>query len=219
VLHFESLENRALLAACCRSSEASGEQSTLDSTLPACGRPNFGQFAASQSFSHNDGTAYSTITRVRAASITGNSGINLDILANGSVALHGIAGILQTTGTTDDAGKPGFLTVTIMPTGSEKKDDPVSLTLDFAFRGQDLRLEQCDGRFQYSASYTYNGVTTPLASSSQQLGGSGITPIGPRAPDHEAGTLDAKIGDTFTLSFSETLNRPYHRPISRRRPE
>ena len=49
------------------------------------------------------------------------------------------------------------------------------------------------------------GTTTPLAVSNEDLGGSGVTPVGPRPVINKTGTLQAHIGDTFTLSFSENL--------------
>src|SRR5262249_2388592 len=59
--------------------------------------------------------------------------------------------------------------------------------------------------FSYSAGYIYNSTTIPLASNTDRLGGSGITPVGPGPIDIETGTLHAHIGDTFTLTFSEDL--------------
>ena len=49
------------------------------------------------------------------------------------------------------------------------------------------------------------GKSTPLASSDDEVGGSGVTPSGPGPTDDKTGTLHAHIGDTFTLSFSESL--------------
>ena len=76
------------------------------------------------------------------------------------------------------------------------------MQLAFSFNVDDFAYNNATASFSYSLSYTYQGVTTPLASNFYS-GGSGIGEIS-SAPLVTA-TLHAKIGDTFTLTYSEDL--------------
>ena len=204
----EMLEDRTLLATL-QFSGGLGEQSTLDSNVQAENELTGLNTPASQRFTHNDGTAVSNITLTTAASTTGNPGVNLDILSNGSVAKNGIANVSVSSGLTDASGAIGptiSVPVTIMATGpGEETGDPVTIQFAFVFNVETFASNNSIATFTYASSYIYNGKTTPLASQVDELGGSGITPIGAGPFDNETGTLHAKIGDTFTLSFSESL--------------
>ena len=202
----EPLEHRVLLASL-QFAAGLGEQSTLDSLaqtadyLPDVNNP------ATQQFTDNDGIATSNVTLTTAASTTGNPGVNLDILSKASVAKNGIASVAVNAGLADTSGEIGVaIPVTIVASNSsEQVGDPVDVQFSFAFDVKTFRSNDATANFSYGASYTYDGVTTPLASKTDQLGGSGITPVGSEPVDEETGTLHADIGDTFTLTFSENL--------------
>ena len=207
VPRIESLEDRTLLATL-QFSGGLGEQSTLDSiiqtenTLSNLGTP------ATQQFTHNDGTAVSNVTLTTAASTSGNPGVNLDILSQGSVAKHGIANVAVNAGLTDASGNIGAaipVTIVASTDSSDEPGDPVKVQFAFAFNVKTFASNNATANFTYSASYTYNGVTTPLASKTDQLGGSGATSVGAGQVDLETGTLHAQIGDTFTLTSAENL--------------
>ncbi len=204
----ESLEDRTLLATL-QFSGGLGEQSTLDAVpqtenpLPILGTP------ATKEFTHNDGTAVSNVTLTTAASSTGNPGVNLDILSQGSVAKNGIANVAVNAGLANASGAIGpsvSVPVTIVATDSdESTGDPVTVKLSFTFNVKTFASNNATANFTDAASYTYDGATAPLASHVYNLGGSGVTPVGAGPMDVETGTLQAKIGDTFTISFSENL--------------
>ncbi len=208
VPRLERLENRTLLATL-QFSSGLGEQSTLDSVAQAADFLSDVNSAGSQQFSKNDGTAYSTVTLTAGSSTTGSPGINLDILSNGSVAKNGPANTSVSAGLADASGNIGptvSVPVTIVASdASQQVGDPADVHFGFAFNVKTFASNNATASFSYSASYTYDGVTTPIAGSVDQLGGSGITPIGSGPVDLETGTLDAHIGDRFTLTFSENL--------------
>lgn len=204
VPRIESLEDRTLLATL-QFSDGLGEQSTLDSVVQTENTLSNLNTPASQQFTHNDGTAVSNVTLTTAASTTGNPGVNLDILSQGSVAKHGIANVAVNAGLTDASGNIGAaipVTIVASPDSSAENGDPVSVQLAFSFNVDDFAYNNATASFSYSLSYTYQGVTTPLASNFYS-GGSGIGEIS-SAPLVTA-TLHAKIGDTFTLTYSEDL--------------
>jgi hypothetical protein len=206
LLLVEPLEERALLAAL-QFTAGLGEQSTLDSVvqnanyLPDVNTPN------SQTFDHTDGTAVSNVTLTTGPSTAGSGGVNIDILSNGSVAKKGFANTSVVAGLADSSGTIGSaIPVTIVPTDpSEKIGDPVTLEFDFTFDVELFASNTATGTFNYSVSYTYMGTPTTLVSNTDILGGGGITPSGPGPMDHTTGTLNAHIGDSFTLTFSEQL--------------
>ncbi len=208
LLHLEALEHRALLAAL-QFTAGLGEQSTLDSAAQAANYLSDVNDADSQQFTHNDGTAVSNVTLTTAASTTGNPGVNLDILSQGSVAKNGIANVSVNAGLSDASGTIGptvNVPVTIVATEpDETVGEPVAVQFGFAFNVKTFASNNATANFIYAASYTYDGTTTSLASNEYDLGGSGITPIGSGPMDDETGTLDVRIGDTFTLSYSENL--------------
>ncbi len=202
----EVMESRRLLATL-EFSAGLGEQSTLDSVVQSENQLSNLSTPNSQKFTHNDGPAVSNVTLTTAASTTDNPGVNLDILSQGSVAENGIASVAVNAGLSDTSGNIGAsVPVTIVASDpSEQTGDPVNVQFAFSFNVEKFASNNATATFAYSASYTYNGVTTPLASNTDQLGGSGVTPIGSGPLDTETGTLHAKIGDTFTLTFSENL--------------
>ncbi len=206
VPRIEPLEERTLLATL-QFSDALAEQSTLDSVVQTENELSDLNTPATQEFMHNDGTAVSNVTLTTGASTTGNPGVNLDMLSQESVAKNGIANVAVSTGLADSSGNFGAsIPVTIVASdSSEQPGDPVVVQFAFAFNVKTFASNNATATFTYSASYTYDGVITPLASKTEQLGGSGITPIGPGPVDLETGTIHAKIGDTFTLNFSENL--------------
>lgn len=207
VPRLESLEDRTLLAAL-QFSGGLGEQSTLDSVVQTENELSNLNTPASQKFTHNDGAAVSNVTLTTAASTTGNPGVNLDILSQESVAKNGIASVAVNTGLADTSGNIGAsVPITIVATNPGEQDgDPVTVQFIFSFNVETFASNNATASFTYSASYTYNGVTTPLASNTDQLGGIGIIrPVGPGPMDNEMGMLHARIGDTFTLTFSENL--------------
>ena len=209
VLHLESLEHRALLAAL-QFAAGLGEQSTLDSVVQAENELPDVNSAGSQQFSHNDGTAFSTVTLTAGSSTTNNPGINLDLLSNGSVSKHGPANVSATAGLEDSSGNIGPTVsepVTIVTSdASEQVGDPVDVQFAFSFNVKTFASNNATANFSYSVSYAYKGVTTPLAIKTYQIGGSGVTPIGSGPVDLETGTLHALIGDTFTLTIAENLS-------------
>ena len=186
-----------------------GEQSTLDSVAQTANYLPDVNDADTQQFTHNDGTAVSTVTLTTAPSNTGGPGINLDILSNGSVALNGAANVSVNAGLSNSSGTIGptvNIPITIVATDPyEENGDPVTLDFGFAFNVKTFASNNAAATFTYAASYTYDGTTTPLASKVYNEGGSGITHIGSGPMDVETGTLHAEIGDTFTLSLSEDL--------------
>ena len=212
----EPLEDRVLLASL-QFAAGLGEQSTLDSVAETENELSNLDTPDSQQFTHTDGIATSDVTLTTAASTTGNPGVNVDILSQGSVAKNGIAGVAVNSGLTFTSGDIGAaVPVTIVATNpGEQVGDPVNVQFSFAFNVKTFASNDATANFTYAATYTYDGTTTSLASNAYDLGGSGITPIGPGPVDDETGTLHAKIGDTFTLSFSETLAgqtiAPFHR--------
>ncbi len=207
VPRIESLEDRTLLATL-QFSGTLGEQSTLDSDVQAESKlPNLNT-PATQPFPHNDGTAVSNVTLTTAASTTGNPGVNLDILSQGSVAKNGIASVAVNTGIADTSGNIGAsIPVTIVASdSSEETGDPVNVQFAFSFNVKTFASNNATANFTYSVSFTYDGTTTPLASKTDQLGGSGVTPVGAGPVDLETATLHAKIGDTFMLNLLENLS-------------
>ena len=208
VLNVETLEDRTLLAAL-QFTAGLGEHSTLDSVVQSANYLSNVNNPGTQKFTHNDGTAVSNVTLTTGASTTGNPGVNLDILSQGSVAKHGIANVAVNAGVSDASGTIGptvNVPVTIVATeASEAAGDPVNVQFSFAFNVKAFASNNAVAVLSYAASYTYMGTTTSLASKEDNLGGSGITPIGAPPVDNETGTLHAHIGDTFTLSFSENL--------------
>ena len=184
-----------------------GEQSTLDSIVQSENELSNPNTPTTQQFTHNDGTAVSNVTLKTAASTTGDPGVNLDILSQESVAKNGIANVGANAGLTDASNSIGTaISVTIAPTNAgEREGDPVIVRFSFSFNVETFASNNAAANFSYAASYSYDGTTTPLASDDDQLGGQGITPIGPGPTDDQTGTLHAKIGDTFTLMFSENL--------------
>ncbi len=207
VPRIESLEDRTLLATL-QFSGALAEQSTLDSVVQAENELSNLNTPATQKFSHNDGTAVSNVTLTSAASTTDNPGVNLDILSQGSVPKNGIASVAVNTGLADTNGNIGAaVPITIVATNpGERAGAAVNVEFAFSFNVETFASNNATASFTYSASYTYNGVTTSLASKTDQLGGIGIIrPVGPGPTDNEMGTLHARIGDTFTLTFSENL--------------
>ena len=187
-----------------------GEQSTLDSVAQTANFLPDVNNATTQKFTHNDGIATSNVTLTTAASTTGNPGVNLDILSQGSVAKNGIASVGVNAGASNTNGTIGptvNIPVTIVATDpDETAGDPVSVQFSFAFNVEKFASNNATATFAYAANFSYNGTTTSLASKVDNLGGDGvITPIGPGPVDNETGILLAKIGDTFTLSLSENL--------------
>ena len=203
---FESLEGRALLAAL-QFTAGLGEQSTLDSVAQTANYLSNVNMPGSQQFNHSDGTAVSNVTLTTGPSTVGVGGVDLDVLSQGSVAKKGFANTSVNAGLADSTGKIGSsIPVTIVATNaSEKVGDPVTIQFNFAFNVKTFASNTATANISYSARYTYMGTTSTLASSSYTLGGSGITPVGPGPVDHETGTLNAHIGDSFTLSFSDNL--------------
>ncbi len=206
VPRIESLEDRTLLATL-EFAGGLGEQSTLDSVVQTENELSNLNTPASQQFTHNDGTAISNVTLTTAASTTGSPGINVDILSQGSVAKNGVANVAVNSGLTDTSGNiGGAVPVTIVATNSDEQDgDPVNVQFAFSFNVESFASNNATADFSYSASYSYDGTSTPLASADEQLGGEGVTPVGPSPTHDETGTLEAQIGDTFTLTFSENL--------------
>jgi hypothetical protein len=74
------LEDRTLLAAL-EFSAGLGEQTTLDSVQQSANYLGSVATPGAQSFSQNDGTAFSNVTLTSAGSTTGSPGVNLDVLA------------------------------------------------------------------------------------------------------------------------------------------
>ncbi|MGO9471150.1 MAG: IPT/TIG domain-containing protein [Isosphaeraceae bacterium] len=202
----EPLEHRVLLASL-QFAAGLGEQSTLDTVAESANYLTDVNSAATQKFTHSDGIAVSNVTLTTAASTTNNPGVNLDILAQENVDKNGIASVAVNAGASDTSGNIGAaVPVTIVATNPDEQDgDPVNVEFAFSFNVKSFAANNATATLTYSASYTYNGVTTPLASKTDQLGGSGVTPLGPGPVDVETGTLHADIGDTFTLTFSENL--------------
>ena len=205
-LRFEPLEQRTLLATL-QITAGLGEQSTLDSVVQTANNLSGVTTPSAQEFDHNDGTAFSKVTLTTAASTTTKPGFNLDVLSNGGVARNGPASVGVQAGLTDASGNlaSGIQVMIVASDDSEQKGDPVNVQFAFAFNVKTLAANNTNATFTYSANYTYNGTTTPLAGNTDLLGGSDVTPIGPGPVDLETGTLHAKIGDTFTLTFSENL--------------
>jgi hypothetical protein len=207
-LAFESLERRALLASLQFNAKL-GEQSTLDSVAKTANFLPDVNNSGSQKFDHTDGTAVSNVTLTTGPSKVGTVGVNLDILSNGSVAKKGDANTAVKAGLADSTNTIGSgVPVMIVATDpSEKVGDPVKVLFDFTFNVDLFASNSAGGQFAYSVQYTYQGTTTRLGSASYSLGGAGfIRHIGPGPMDHLTGALNAHIGDTFTLVFSEQLN-------------
>ncbi len=207
VPHVELMEPRTLLATL-QLSGGLGEQSTLDSVAQTENEMFFLNTPNSQKDPHGDGTAVANVTLTTANSSSGNPGVLLDILSQGSVALHGIANVATSAGLADTDGQIGAdLPVTIIPTTpDEQPGDRVIVALSFVYNPKTFASNNAAADFSYLASYTYKGDTTLLVSDDHQAGGPGVTPVGPGNVDHESGTFIARIGDTFTLSFSESLS-------------
>ena len=206
VPHVELMEPRTLLATL-QLSGGLGEQSTLDSVVQSENEMYFLNTPKSQNDPHSDGTAIANVTLTTANSSSGNPGVLLDILSQGSVALHGIANVATSAGLADTDGQIGAdLPVTIIPTTpDEQPGDRVIVQFNFLYNPTTFASNNASAVFSYQVCYTYNGNTTVLVSKDHQAGGNGITPVGPGTSDHISGTLNARIGDTFTLSFSESL--------------
>ncbi len=204
----ESLEDRTLLATL-QFSGGLGEISTLDSAVQILNSLSDVNTPHSQQFTHNDGTAVSNVTLKSAASTTGNPGVNLDILSQGSVAKKGPSSVAVNTGVTGTSGSIGFtvsIPVTIVATDPlEYAGEGVNVRLDSVFNVRTFASNYATAVFVYAASYTYEGTTTPVASHLYDLGGSGITPTGSGPMNDQTATLHAKIGDTFSVSLSENL--------------
>ncbi len=207
VPHVELMEPRMLLATLLLSGVL-GEQSTLDSVAQTENKMSFLNTPNSQQDPHGDGTAVANVTLTTANSSSGNPGVLLDILSQGSVALHGIANVATSAGTGRHGWPdwPPMLPVTIIPTTpDEQPGDRVIVQFNFLYNPTTFASNNASAVFSYQVCYTYNGNTTVLVSKDHQAGGEGITPVGPGTSDHISGTLNARIGDTFTLSFSESL--------------
>ena len=129
----------------------------------------------SQNDPHGDGTAVANVTLTTANSSSGNPGVLLDILSQGSVALHGIANVATGAGLADTDGQIGAdVPVTIIPTTpDEQPGDRVIVALSFVYNPKTFASNNAAADFSYLASYTYKGDTTLLVSDDHQAGGTG----------------------------------------------
>ena len=126
-----------------------------------------------------------------------SAGWRCDDSANASV----LAGLSSSTGAIGSS-----VPVTIVATSSsEANGGPVTINFNFSLNVENFAANTGTGNFGYGVSYTYMGKTTSLVNNTYSLGGNGITRAGPGPMDSETGTLDAHIGDTFTLSFKESF--------------
>ena len=162
----ESLERRDLLAAL-RFTAGLGEQSTLDSVVQTANYQPDVNTAATQQFPHNDGTAVSNVTLTTAGSTTGNPGVNLDVLSQGSVAKNGFANVAVNAGLSDASGTIGptvSVPVTIVATNpSEVMGDPVQIQFSFTFNVKTIASNNATAKFTYAAQAGTYQDDHPLA--------------------------------------------------------
>ncbi len=196
------MEPRTLLAML-QLSGGLGEQSTLDS-VSVRERDVFLNMPKSKNDPHSDGTAIAYVTLTTANSSSGNPGVALDILLR--AAWHArYRQRRHQRGLADTDGQIGAdVPVTIIPTTpDEQPGDRVIVQFNFLYNPTTFASAMppvfLSGLLHLQREYDRSGVED------HQAGGNGITPVGPGTSDHISGTLNARIGDTFTLSFSESL--------------
>jgi hypothetical protein len=122
----------------------------------------------SQQFKHTAGTAVSNVMLTTATSTTANSGINLDILYQGSGARNGIANVSVNAGQSDTSGSMGpkvNVPVTIVAIDpDESVRGPVTIQFSLALNVKTFASNNAAADLTYAASYTHDGTTTSLAS-------------------------------------------------------
>jgi hypothetical protein len=206
-LHVEMLEDRTLLAGL-ELSAGLGQLTSLDYVQQTAHYLQNVAAPGTQQVPQTDGTAYSTVTLTSAASATGSPGLNLDILAQQSVNDPGPASVGLNAGLSNSIGQIGAsIPVSIYPTNpQEVSGAPVVIKFNLAFNVKSFGDQTATADLDCDSNYTYMGQTTTLQVNDDDLGGYGPRMVGPGPVTYKTETLNAHIGDTFTLSFSVDLS-------------
>jgi hypothetical protein len=126
----------------------------------------------------------------------------LDIVSRGGLSTNSLFSVKQSAGLATE-GTPGDVTVNIIPTNpSENPGDKVTVQLSALFQVVTLAGQNYQATVIDDVHYAYNGGSPPPLLSTPSSG----QDLKTGESDPGSATFQAKIGDSFTLHFSDEVS-------------